>query len=148
MAVMEKVTFDSVQVGDELPAISRSVTQETFWKYAVASLDYNPVHCDPDWVATAQPFGIPYTVGHGMMTMSLMLSVASNWAYPSGGKITKMDSKFLWPVVAGWTVRCSGVIMEKHLISPGRDYVVVELKAENQDGKLLAVCRTEVVFPD
>ncbi len=75
---MQKLTFDSVQVGDELPSLSRPVTQETFWKNAVASFDYNPVHCDPDWVATAQPFGIPHTVAHGMMTMSFMMSVASN----------------------------------------------------------------------
>ncbi|MBI5115863.1 hypothetical protein HZA56_05275, partial [Candidatus Poribacteria bacterium] len=87
---MHTLTFDSVQVGDELPSVSRSVTQETFWKFAVASLDYNPVHCDPDWVATAQPFGIPQTVAHGMMTMSFMLSVASSWAYPSGLNIRKM----------------------------------------------------------
>jgi acyl dehydratase len=145
---MEKVTFDSVQVGDTLPPIERAVSQETFWKYAVASLDYNPVHCDPDWVATAQPFGIPHTVAHGMMTMSFMLSVASNWAYPAGLQIRKMTSKFFWPVLAGWTVTCSGIVSEKHFISPGKNFVVVDLKAENQDGRDLAVCRTEIVFPD
>ena len=145
---MQKLTFDSVEVGDELPPISRHVTQETFWKFAVASLDYNPVHCDPDWVATAQPFGIPYTVAHGMMTMSFMLSVASSWAYPSGLQISKMTSKFFYPVLAGWTVECSGVVAEKHVISPGRDFVVVDLKAQNQDGRDLAVCRTEIVFPE
>lgn len=145
---MQKLTFDSVQVGDELPPFSRSVTQETFWKYAVASFDYNPVHCDPDWVETAQPFGIPHTVAHGMMTMSFMLSVASNWAYPSGWRITKMTSKFFWPVLAGWTVNCTGTVTEKHVISPGKNFVVVELKAENQEGQGLAVCRTEIVFPE
>ena len=144
---MLELTFDSVQVGDELPQISRPVTQDTFWKYAVASLDYNPVHCDPEWVATAQPFGIPHTVAHGM-TMSFMLSVASNWAYSSGLKITKMSSKFFWPVLAGWTVTCSGIVAEKHVICPGKNYVVVDLKAENQDGRELAVCRTNIVFPD
>ncbi|UCD58364.1 MAG: hypothetical protein JSV16_04405 [Candidatus Hydrogenedentota bacterium] len=145
---MQKLTFDSVQVGDELPPITRSVTQETFWKNAVASFDYNPVHCDPDWVATAQPFGIPYTVAHGMMTMSFMLTVVSNWAYPSGLKITRMTSKFFRPVLAGWTVKCSGIVAEKHVICSGKNYVVIELKAENQEGEGLAVCQTTVVFPD
>jgi 3-hydroxybutyryl-CoA dehydratase len=145
---MNKLTFDSVQVGEQMPPFIQSVTQETFWKYAVASLDYNPVHCDPEWVATAQPFGIPQTVGHGMMTMTFMLSVVSTWAYPAGLNIRRMTSKFFWPVLPGWTVKCTGVISEKHLISPGRNYVVVDLKAENQDGRELAVCRTEVAFPD
>ncbi len=145
---MSAMTFDSVNVGDELAPIERHVTQETFWRFAAASLDYNPVHCDPEWVATAQPFGIPQTVGHGMMTISFMLSVVSNWAYPNGLKITKMNSKLIWPVLAGWTVRCIGIISEKHVICPGKNYVVVELKAENQEGMLLGVCTTEVVFPD
>lgn len=145
---MSTLTFDSVQVGDELPAFTQSVTQETFWKYAVASFDYNPVHCDPDWVETAQPFGIPHTVAHGMMTMSFMMSVVSRWAYPSGLHIAKMTSKFFWPVLAGWTVKCTGIVTEKHVISPGKNFVVVDVKAENQDGRELAICRTEVVFPD
>jgi len=145
---MKKLTFDSVQVGDELPAFMRSVSQETVWKYAVASFDYNPVHCDPDWVETAQPFGIPHTVAHGMMTMSFMMSVVSSWAYPSGLHISRMTSKFFWPVLAGWTVKCTGVVSEKHVISPGKNFVVVDVKAENQDGRDLAVCQTEVVFPD
>lgn len=145
---MEKLSFDSVQVGMELPAISRLVSQDTFWKNAVASFDYNPVHCDPNWVKTAKPFGIPETVGHGMNTMSFMLTVVSNWAYPRTLKIRKMTSKFLVPVRAGWTLKCTGVISEKHPICPGKNFVVVDLKAENQAGQLLALCQTEVVFPD
>ncbi len=145
---MRKLSFDTVEVGEELPPIERSVTQETFWKNAVASFDYNPVHCDPEWVRTAQPFGIPKTVAHGMMTMSFMLTVVSDWAYPSMLKITKMTSKFTRPVPEGWQVRCSGVVVEKHLICAGKNFVVGDLKAENQDGELLAICQVEVVFPE
>lgn len=145
---MERLSFNTVKAGDVLPPLSHTVSQETFWKNAVASFDYNPVHCDPDWVATAQPFGIPETVGHGMMTMSFMVSVATNWAYPSMLKITKMTSKFTKPVTAGTRVNCSGVVSEKHPICPGKNFVVVDLKAENQDGELLGLCRTTVVFPD
>ena len=145
---MEKLTFDSVQVGDTLESISHEVTQDTFWKNAVASFDYNPVHCDPDWVATAQPFGIPVTVAHGMMTMSFMVTVATNWALPSMLKVTKMTSKFTKPVPAGTKVTCSGTVIEKHIISPGNNFVIVDLKAENQDGELLGMCKARVVFPD
>ncbi|MBI4951167.1 MAG: hypothetical protein HY908_03975 [Myxococcales bacterium] len=53
---MAGLAFDEVSAGDELPEIVRTVDQETFWKFAVASFDYNPVHCDPSWVATARPF--------------------------------------------------------------------------------------------
>lgn len=145
---MSKIPFASVNVGDELEPVVRSVTQETFWRFSVASLDYNPVHNDPEWVKTARPFGIEETVGHGMMTISFMMSVVSNWAYPAMLRITKSDSKLILPVLSGWTVRCTGRISEKHVIFPGKNYVVIDLEAKNQDGHLLGVCKAEVAFPD
>ena len=80
---MSKIPFDSVKVGEQIPPFKKSVDQETFWGYAAGSFDYNPVHCDPEWVKTAQPFSIPVTVAHGMMTMSFMISAVTNWAYPA-----------------------------------------------------------------
>jgi len=145
---MEKVTFESVNPGDVLPPFTRSVNQETFWKYAVASFDYNPLHNEPDWVKTAAPFKIPFTVGHGMMTLSFMTSVVTTWALPSMLHIRKMTSKFTRPVEQGWEVRCSGVVSEKHYITKGKNFVTVEVTAENQDGALLGISEMEVVFPD
>jgi acyl dehydratase len=145
---MNKIAFASVEPGQVLPPFVRKVDQEAFWRYAAGSFDYNPVHCDPDWVRTAQPFGIPQTVAHGMMTMSFMVSVVTSWAYPSGLKITKTTSKFTRPVQPGWTVTCTGTISEKHVICPGKNYVVIETKAENEVGQLLAIGETEVRFPD
>ena len=94
----KKLTFNSVEVADELPTVVRACTQEDIWRNAAGSLDFNPVHTDPEWVRTAQPFGIPQTVAHGMMTMSAMASVLSDWAYPVQGKIRSMNSKFIKPV--------------------------------------------------
>ena len=145
---MNKIDFLSVNVEDTLPPVIRRVNQETFWKFSAASLDYNPVHNDPEWVKTAQPFGITETVGHGMMTIAFMMTVVSDWAYPAMLKIRTSDSKLIFPVLAGWTVICTGVISEKHVIRPGKNYVVIDLEARNQDGRLLGVCKTEVVFPD
>lgn len=144
----KKLTFNSVEVGDELPTVVRTCTQEAIWRNAAASLDYNPVHTDPEWVRTAQPFGIPQTVAHGMMTMSAMASVLSDWAYPVQGKIRSMDSKFVKPVPAGSTIKCTGIVSSKHFIRPGENFVVVDLKAENQDGDTVAVAEAEVVLPD
>jgi 3-hydroxybutyryl-CoA dehydratase len=145
---MEKLTFASVNPGDVLPPFTRSVNQETFWKYAVASFDYNPVHNDPEWVKTAQPFKIPYTVGHGMMTMSFMTSLVTTWALPSGLQVRKIVSKFTRPVELGWEIICTGVVSEKHLITKGKNFVMVDVRAENQKGDLLALSEIEVVFPD
>ena len=145
---MSRVTFESVKPGDELLPITRPVNQDAFWRYAVASLDYNPLHTDPEWVKTAQPFKVPYTVAHGMMTMSFMATVVTDWAYPSGLKLTKVSAKFTKPVAPGWTIKCTGTVTEKHVICPGKNYAIVETKAVNQDGEMVAFGEARVLFPD
>jgi len=145
---MKKTSFESVQTGTALEPVVHKVGQETFWKYAVGSFDYNPVHNDPEWVKTAMPFKIPKTVGHGMMTMSFMTSVVTNWAVPAMLRIAKITSKFTKPVEQEWTITCTGVITEKHYITKGENFVVIEVKAENQAKELVGFSEIEVVFPD
>jgi 3-hydroxybutyryl-CoA dehydratase len=92
-----KITFESVKLEERIPVFVQEVTQEKIWKYAAASLDFNPVHIDPEWVKTAQPFGIPVTVAHGMMTISYVTTAVTNWAYPSGGWLKKVNIKLSQP---------------------------------------------------
>lgn len=145
---MEKISFKSVKTGTELAPVVHKVGQETFWKYSVGSFDYNPVHNDPEWVKTAMPFKIPKTVAHGMMTMSFMTSVVTNWAVPAMLRVSKISTKFTKPVEQEWTITCTGVISEKHVITKGKNFVVVDVKAENQDKELVGLSQIEVVFPD
>ncbi len=77
-----------------------------------------------------------------------MATVVSDWCYSVMGRVKKMESKFVKPVPAGWTTTCTGIVTEKHLISPGRNYVVVELTATNQNGDTVAVAEADVVLPD
>ncbi len=145
---MENLTFDSVAAGDELPEVVRTVDQETFWKFAVASFDYNPVHCDKQWVETARPFKLTTTVGHGMMTAAFMSSVVTNWMLPTVLRIRKASVKFTFPVLPGWIVTSRGYIAEKHVICPGQNYLVIKVKAENQENVMLGLAEYEVVFPE
>jgi hypothetical protein len=45
-------------------------------------------------------------------------------------------------------VIASGIISEKHVISPGKSYVVLDLKAENLNGEVVGVGQAVVAFPD
>lgn len=145
---MSKLTFSSVKLEEKLPEVIQEVTQDKIWKYAAASLDFNPVHIDPEWVKTAQPFSIPVTVAHGMMTIPFITSVLTNWAYPSGGWVRKIDVKLTKPAPPGTIERCGAIVTEKHPRGKDQSFVVVEVWAENQNGEKLAVGTAEVVLPD
>lgn len=143
----QRLTFESVKCGDVLPEVKEHISQEVIWKHAVASLDYNPVHTHPDWCKTAQVFGLPVPVMHGNQTMSLMTSVITNWAYASGGRLKKLEVKLIKPVPVGSTCTYGAVVSEKHPIGKGKDFVVLDLWAANQDGEKVAVGTAQVTLP-
>lgn len=119
----DPVTFERVSVGDELPSITRSPEQADFNRFAVAGLDYNPVHTDPDWLAATKHvserfftsiWDIDENVGHGMLTMSWMSSLVTDWVVANGGFLTSIDASLSRPVTAGTEITVTGRVTEKH----------------------------------
>ena len=71
------MTFKTIEAGYTFPPVVQSYAQPAIDHYALASLDMNPVHTNEEWASRAKVFGIPETVGHGMMTMSTLASVVT-----------------------------------------------------------------------
>ena len=65
----KKLSFEDVQVGDEAPVITHTLTRTDLVKYAGASGDFNPMHHDE---VAAQAAGQPSVFGHGMFSMGLL----------------------------------------------------------------------------
>jgi acyl dehydratase len=65
----KKLSFDDVQVGDEAPVVTHTLTRTDLVKYAGASGDFNPMHHDE---VAAQQAGQPSVFGHGMFSMGLL----------------------------------------------------------------------------
>ena len=81
--------FDSVRVGDGLPALAKVVTREDIAAYAEASHDRNPLHLDDDHARTRGFEGI---IAHGMFTMAHLTTCITGWlGDPSGLVHTKMS---------------------------------------------------------
>jgi len=144
---MKSISFENVNCGDVLPEVRQHVDQETIWKHAVASLDYNPVHNNPEWCRTARVFGLPLTVMHGNQTISLMCKVITDWAYSSGGRMKRMETKLIRPVPVNTSCAYGATVTEKHPIGKGNDFVTLELWARDQDGNSVAVGTADVYLP-
>lgn len=143
----DRLTFESIKCGDKLPTVKQHLSQEDIWHFAVASLDMNPVHCSPEWCQKSQVFGIPETVQHGQMTLSLLAKVITNWAYPSGGSMKTFEVKLIKPVPVGSTCTYGGEVSELHPVGKGKDFVAIELWATDQDGDKVAVGKAQVFIP-
>ena len=118
------LNFDKVELGTRLPDVVRHINQGVIDRFAVGSFDYNPIHIDPEWKRKMDLPGGKSTIAHGQMTMSFMGTVLTDWAYPVGGKITKIDAKYIKPVLPGDVITSGGTVTEKHFHGPGKNFVV------------------------
>ena len=148
---MTSPTFSKIETGFTFPTVTQAYDQAAIDRYALASLDMNPVHTNTEWAARAQVFGIPETVGHGMMTMSALASAVTRaWGSvtPLGGGVRFIEAKFTKPVKVGETITVSGKVKRKHFIGPGRNWVLVDLKATDTSGDLVGLAEVGYNLPD
>jgi 3-hydroxybutyryl-CoA dehydratase len=130
------VTALSLEVGAELPPLTKTVTQERINRYAEASGDHNPLHVDPAYAATTQ-FGGP--IAHGMLVLAFlseMLTAAFGEAWVSGGR---MKVRFRGPARPGDTVTAAGQVTKRD-----GTRVVCQVECRNRAGEVLVSGDAEV----
>ncbi|MGB3069895.1 MAG: MaoC family dehydratase [Ottowia sp.] len=125
---MNAPTFDSVQVGDELPALALSaVDRTTLALFAGASGDHNPIHIDIDFARKA---GMPDVFAHGMLGMAWVSRMVTGWAPQA--QMRRYDVRFAGITHLGNVIRCSGKVVEK---LEAERCVRVEVQSANQYGQ-------------
>jgi len=131
----KKVTFEDINVGDELPPVIRKVTQEKINRYGLVSGDITSFHVDPE--AAAQTI-YQVTVASGVYLETLFSQMMLNWlanpkGWLSGGKL---NTKLVKPVYPGDTITARGRVTDK-VASDRR--VVCEVTVESQKGETVVV---------
>ena len=108
-----------VEVGTDIPALTRLVTAEDVKAYADAGGDHNPLHQDD---AVARAAGFPGIVAHGMFTMGHLAACISRWA---GGadRVRRLSAQFRAPVFMGDEIVARGRVKA---IDADRGVAVVE----------------------
>lgn len=144
----EQLMFDKIELGYELPPQSKHITQEKITKNAAASLDYNPIHIDPEWAKKVNLLGKGTTIAHGMMTMAFMGKIVTDWAYPGGAFLKKLTAKFVYSVRPGEDITTHAKVIEMHPRKERESFVTLELWCENQDGRKVGVGEAAVTIPN
>ena len=124
-----KLSFDTVQVGDEAPSISHKLTRTDLVKYAGASGDFNPMHHDE---VGAQAAGQPSVFGHGMFSMGLLGTALTD--YVGVGNLTRYQVRFArqtWPD----EVLTSKIVVTGKREEGGQKLVDLAVTLSNGDGE-------------
>ncbi|MCP5089063.1 MAG: dehydratase [Rhodobacteraceae bacterium] len=128
----DNVKFADLDVGATIPAFSKGpITRTQLALFAGASGDHNPIHLDDE---EARAGGLPGVIVHGMLMMAVLGQMLTAWVPQS--RIRKFSNRFASMAVPGDTINCAGKVVGKRQEN-GENLVDLEIKAENQKGKIL-----------
>jgi acyl dehydratase len=123
-------TYDSIQVGDLLPTITKKPGRLQLVQYAAGSGDFNPLHYDADF---PQAKAIGDNIVHGRMKYAALGEVVSNWLGHSG-TIRTVSCQYRGMDMQGAEFSCAGVVTAKRN-EGGLKLVDIELWTENAAGQ-------------
>ncbi|WP_406142399.1 MaoC family dehydratase [Streptomyces sp. NBC_01089] len=139
-----KISYESVEVGTELPARSFPVSRATLVQYAGASGDFNPIHWNEKF---ALEVGLPDVIAHGMFTMAEAIRVVTDWVGDPGA-VVEYGVRFTKPVIVpndsdGALIEVSAKVAA--VVGEPEDRTVrVDLTAMSDGKKVLGMSRAVV----
>jgi 3-hydroxybutyryl-CoA dehydratase len=140
-------TFESLTAGDTIEGPAFPVSRESIRLFCDASLDYNPLHLDDEYMKG--DFGKTNFGGiimHGMNNFGLITRMLTDWAQPAGAIHRRLEARWLKPVKPGDTIRPTGVVKAKQVTSKSR-WVSIDVMVSNQRGEKVAAGEAMIEFP-
>jgi acyl dehydratase len=129
---MANVTFDEVNVGDEIPKLEVTLDQMMLWMNAGASGDFNPIHVDKEF---AEKVGLGGTIAHGLSSMARLGRCLTDWVGDPGA-LKRFKVRFASPARPGDTITFWGKVIDKS-IEDGKNLVTLEVGANIGDGTVV-----------
>ena len=120
-----EINMDTVNVGDDLPALAIEITPRLVIGAAIASRDYQDVHHD---YGAATSGGTPDIFMNILTTMGLVSKYITGWAGPRAW-LKSTDVKLGYPNFPGDTMKLTGEVVAK-----GADSIDIEVKGKNAGG--------------
>jgi acyl dehydratase len=138
--------FACINIGDELPSKSLSVTQDLINQYADICGDYNTLHVDVEAMKSNEMFG-GSTIAHGTINVEPVLQalctiLETQW--PIDG--TTIDLQFRAPVKPGMTISSKLVVKDKKT-EGGKNILVCDMQIQDQDGNPCVRGTAEIIVP-
>lgn len=140
--------FAAIAEGERFEGSPFAPTRETIKRFAEASLDFNPLHFDDDFMEG--DFGKTNFGGvimHGMQNFAVITRTLTDWLIPRGGYHRRLETRWLKPVKPGDTITPRIVVSEKRETGKSR-WVVFDVAVVNQDGEQVANGVAMAEFPD
>jgi acyl dehydratase len=131
----EKLFFDSIQIGDAVESIPRTITETDIWLFAYLTADFFPLHTDVEF-AKRTVFG--ERIAQGMLVLSVALGmidqvILSKYDVSSVVAFYGIrDVRFLSAVKIGDTIKARAEVVDKKEKDKRSGVVTYRLTVTNQ----------------
>ncbi len=139
--------FDSIRIGQVIDGVPFHPTRETIREFCDASLDYNPLHLDDEYMQGS--FGKTQFGGiimHGMNNFGVISKMITDWLYANGGVHRRLETRWKAPVKPGDTITPAAVVTATKRSASSR-WVTLDIKVVNQRDEIVAAGEAMVEFP-
>ena len=135
----EQLYFEDVEVGMEIPALTKRSSPRQLVKWASAAGDWYEIHYDKDF---AQSTGLPGLIVHGWLSFSYMSQMVCNWI-GDWGTVKRLSCSFRGMNYPDEDIICKGKVVKKY-VENGEHLVDIEATDDNQDGERCRDCKATV----
>jgi len=135
MSSMRQRAAQGLKAGDVF-TITRTFSLSETEAFGDLTLDYNPVHYDPDWAGSK---GFSGLILHGLLTAGMVCQVGGQVAWLA----TRMSFAFRGPVYPGDTITCIVTVLSVDQLG----WAKAEAMFTNQDGKVVVTGEMEGQVP-
>ncbi len=133
----------NLAVGDMLPEVRGTVTQETINAYAEVSGDYNPLHVDPEFARTTEFGG---TIAHGPLALCFIFQLLTRHLPQGWPARSNVRATYLGPVRPGDQIVARGRVVSRQDTGEGIQ-LRVDATCENQRGEKILAATADVICP-
>ena len=124
---MNEYRYEEIDIGQR-ESFSVTVTEEMMLSFRTITGDINPLHNDEDYAVSK---GHPGKVVYGMLTASLLSTLAGVYLPGKNSLIHEVKIKFSKPVYIGDTLMVEGIVEEKHDVY---SLIILKVLIRNQNG--------------
>lgn len=136
------VSYDSVEVGQELPVFTRKTDFDNWNRFAAVNDEFISVHMDDEM---ARAMGQPGAIGMGNLRWSYLLNALRDWAGDEA-EIVEMSVQFRGTNLKNDVLRTHAVVAEKKSEN-GKNFVVVNIDVLNQNDETTTPGRATIALP-
>lgn len=140
-------SFDDLGIGHKINGQPFLPTRESIREFCAASLDFNPLHLDDDYMKGS--FGKTQFGGiimHGMNNFGVISKMLTDWLYPMGGMQRRLETRWKIPVKPGDSIHPSAVITALRRTEKSR-WVTLDVEVRNQRDEIVATGAAMAEFP-